>query len=101
MKIPLVKYPKKSSIGPNGQFWLDCGPKLCKIILRTSSKDFFKLCGMIGDKSLISHGFFAQLLPKIIKCYISGSALKIFLQYGKEQQVGKNHLIEVLLKIHF
>ena len=58
---------------------------------------------MIGDnKSLISLGFLAQLLPKIIKCYISRSAPKVvfFLQHGKEQQMGKNHLIEVLRNLY-
>lgn len=41
LKIIQVKYPKKSSVGPNGQFWPDCGPHLCKLISEDLPEGFF------------------------------------------------------------
>ena len=65
INVPLVNYPKKSSLRPNGHFCLDCGPSSAMLYLRTSSKDFFKLCGVIGDnKSLKTTE--AKFLKKIL-----------------------------------
>ena len=41
-KITRVKFPKKSSFGPGGQFWPDCSPRLHKLISQDPLQGFFQ-----------------------------------------------------------
>ena len=40
--ITQVKFPKKVSFGPNGQFYPDCGSILCKLISQDTPEGFFQ-----------------------------------------------------------
>ena len=54
-KISLVKFPKKSSFGPDGKFWPNCFPNLCRFVSQDWHQGFFfKLCN-IAKKSKNFH----------------------------------------------
>ena len=87
IKIIQVEFPKKSSFGSNGQFWPDCGPKLCKLISQDAlsgggaGKKSIKITFLkFSKKSSFGPNLhkLTQLWPQLTQTYISGFTLRIF-----------------------